>query len=152
MYVDLYNTQPGLASPFPFVREPGEGYCLANHRFIPAVPPDNALISLPQLSKISRPLPGETEMQGEQLPAAQRARRRRTGAGGAGHRQAGSPQTQAGPGPGVTPSPAPGSEQPHPAWHVPSQRVVSSLCIFTSVSDLKIAFQPFGASTGHDHD
>lgn len=148
--MDLYNTHPGLALPFPFIREPREGYCLANNCFILAVPPDNALIGLPQLSKISRPLPGETEMQGEQLPAAQRPCRRETGAGGPGHGQAGPPPGPTGPGLGATPppQPAPGSEQLHPMWPVPSQWVVSSLCFFTSVSDLNIAFQPFGASTG----
>lgn len=63
VYVDLDNTPLGLA--LPFVRELGEGHRLANNRFILAILPDNALISLPQLSKISRPLPGETEMGGE---------------------------------------------------------------------------------------
>lgn len=117
-YMDLYNTHPGLALPFPFIREPREGYCLANNCFILAVPPDNALIGLPQLSKISRPLPGETEMQGEQLPAAQRPCRRETGAGGPGHGQAGPPPGPTGPGLGATPPPPTSTRLRAAASHV----------------------------------
>jgi len=111
----LCNTHPSLALPFPFLRESGEGCCLANNCSVLAMPPDNALISPPQLSKISRPLPGETETQGEQLPAAQRLCRRQTGAGGLGHGQAGSPPARAAPGLGVTPHQcqAPSSCTPH---------------------------------------
>lgn len=53
--MDLCNTHP-----FPSTREQGEGYCLANNGFILPVPPDNALISLPQPRQISPALPGET--------------------------------------------------------------------------------------------
>lgn len=70
MYVDLYmaacgNIHPGLTLPFFSIREAGEGCWPANHSFILALPPANALISPPQPSKISHPPPGETEIQGE---------------------------------------------------------------------------------------
>lgn len=152
VYMDLYNTHPSLALLFPFVREPGEGYCLANNCFILAVPPDNALISLPQLSKISRLLPGETEMQGEQLPAAPRLCRRENWGWWPRARTGRVTPSTGSSWAGGHPSPASGSEQLHPTWHVPSQQVVSSLHIFTSVSDLNIAFQLFGAPTGFTQD
>lgn len=78
MYMDLYitacgNIHPGLTLPFPSIREAGEGCCLANHSFILALPPANALISPPQPTKISHPSPGQTEIQGNPVAVLQGA-------------------------------------------------------------------------------
>lgn len=78
MYMDLYitacgNIHPGLTLPFSSIREAGEGCCPANHSFILALPPANALISPPQPSKISHPSPGETEIQGDPVAVLQGA-------------------------------------------------------------------------------
>ncbi|EOA94583.1 hypothetical protein Anapl_07860 [Anas platyrhynchos] len=54
-------------------REAGEGCCLANHSFILALPPANALISPPQPTKISHPSPGQTEIQGNPVAVLQGA-------------------------------------------------------------------------------